>query len=277
MSAAKMTHADRKAVRVEAKDKKEKFGLKTDKQLTTSKYVFYMTPELEAIADKPTVAALLSGIETCYKKFGPAPWFYAEFLRDGTPGKWDPYLNASGLATLFSAKAGDAVGPRLQQFVEHKDFVHQVNHVVAGDDEEFKRVVANIKALTSEQFMFIVNHALKLTGGVAVPVFYYKVETEFGNESTYVSPTRYLDHPKNLPEAQFKLANGLTTNRPWAVRPEHLEAYAVLEAEYLAKKAAKEKEDKEKYEKFGEPHHNEPGFAEAFMAKLALEKAAKGV
>jgi hypothetical protein len=176
------------------------------------------------------------------------------------------------------AKSGDAVGPRLQQFVEHKDFVHQVNHVVAGDDEEFKRVVANIKALTSKQFMFILNNALKLTAGVAVPVFYYKMEeTEYGGENTYVSPTRYLDHAKNLPEAQFKLANGLTTNRPWAVRPEHLEAYAVLEAEYLEKKAAKEKEDEEMYEKFGEPHHNEPGFAEAFMAKLALEKAAKGV
>jgi hypothetical protein len=270
-------YADRRAARVQVAKSNEKFGLKTDKQLTTSKYTYYLTPELEAIVDKTTLAALLSTVEVCYKKFGPAPNSYAEFPRDGQPGVVDKYINVSGLATMFKANAGNPVPSRLEEFMGHKQVKHMVNHVVNADDVEFERVVENIKALTSKQFLFIINNALKVTAGVAVPVFYFKEENDQGNVTVFVSPTRSLDHPDWLPEAQFRLANGLTKNRPWAVRPEHLEAYAVLEAEYLAKKAAKEKEDKEKYEKFGEPHHNEPGFAEAFMAKLALEKAAKGV
>lgn len=270
MSAAtKTTHAERKAIRVEAQSKKEKFGVKTETQLKTSKYMYYMTPELEAIVDKTTLAALLFGIETCYKQRGPAPGYYAEFLRDGVPGKWDGHLNATGLAWQFPAKPGDPVKPSLQAFVEHKDFVKNVNHVVAGDDEEFKRVVSNIIALTSEQFMFIVNNALKLTGGVAVPVFYYKEVNQFNFDWIYISPTRYLDHPKNLPEAQYKLANGLTKNRPWTVRPEHQAAYAVLEAEWQAERLCKKLAVDEMCAKRGEP---EPGYMVALLAELALKK-----
>ena len=233
------------------------------------KYSYYLTPELEEIVDYRTYNVVLSGIETCFTGNGPASNLKVNIARDGKTSRKDSYLNASGLAALFPAKAGDPENPKLKKFVEHKEFLHQVSRVVRLPDrngamvedyqEEFHRIMKNIKALTSEQFLFIVNNALKLTAGVAVPVYYYKVVEDGG---VLISPTRYLDHCKNLPEAQFKLANGLTTNRWWCVRPEHLKAYAVLEKEYDMAKAldADEKLD-------------EPDFAVSFMAKLALERA----
>ena len=272
MSAAKMTPA--KAAKLANLQEMQKFGVKSAEQLKSSKYIYYMTAELEAILDKTTLSALMFGIEACYHKYGPAPWFYAELPRDGVKAKYDHYLHASGMATLFPAQPGGAPSSRLEEFVKHKDFVHNVNHVVGGDEQEFERVIKAIMALSSTQFRYIINNVEKLSGdsGVAVPALYYKVVTEFDNEIVFISPTRYLDHPANLPEAQYKLANGLTANRPWTVRPEHREAYAVLEAEWEAKRVKKQQEEDALYAKLGEPERNEPEALERLMAAAALNK-----
>ena len=235
-------------------------------------YSYYLTSELEDIVCFRAYSALLSGVETCFMGSGPASKWKVNIPRREGSSHVDSYLNVSGLAALFPAKAGDPENPKIKKFVEHNEFLRQVSRVVRLPDrngamvedyqEEFHRIMKNIKALTSEQFMLIVNNALKLTAGVAVPVYYYKVGED---GSVLVSPTRYLDYPKNLPEAQFKLANGLTNNRWWGVRQEHLEAYAVLEAEYEAAKALDADEKLEKLDG--------PDFAELFMAKLALENA----
>ncbi len=76
-----------------------------------------MTRKLEAIVDERTLKVVLSGIETCFKGSGPASWLKVNIVRDDMPLKKDSYLNASGLAALFPAKAGDPANPKLKKFV----------------------------------------------------------------------------------------------------------------------------------------------------------------
>ena len=268
MSRAKPTHAALKAVRVEAKNNLKKFGAKSDKSLTTAKYVYYLTDNMKALIDEKTLAALIFGIEACYKEFGPLDWLYKLIQRDGaSAGVFDHCINATGLAEYFPVRAGGPPSTELLKFVQHKDFKHNVNHIVRGDQLEFERVVSAITKLSSAQLMFVLDNAEKLTAGVAVPVFYYKVE----NGAVYISPTRFLDHPKNVAEAQYKLANGLTKNRPWYVRFEHREVYAILEAEWEADKRKKQQEEDELYAKYGEPERNEPEALAQLLAAVAFK------
>lgn len=246
-----LTYAEKKALKQEAYDEKKKFGFKAPKHLRSAKYVYYMPSDIEAIiGDAKTLSALLFGIEVCFKEFGPAPSLCKVFERDGNPGVDDFYINATGLGALFPSKVGEAPGSSLLKFVQHKDFRHNVYHVVEGDKDEFDRVMAKITSLTGEQFMYIINNARKFAGrtGVAVPVFYYKVVSEFDNRNLFISLTRYLDWDTNVVEAQYKLAHGLTYNRPWSVLPEHQEAYALIVPKWEAWRRARELQAKQEEE-----------------------------
>lgn len=258
-----------------------------DKHLTTAKYVFYMTDAMKEIVDHETLAALVFGIEACYKKYGPAPSLYTEFQRDGDYYKKDAYINATALSTYFSVKAGQPPSPMLTAFTEHKDFRHNVNHIVGGDQGKYAEVVAKIRALTTSQFMFIVDHAEKFAGdtGVPVPVYYYKKEGDYDYMTVYISPTRFLDQPINVPEAQFKLVKGLTENYSWTIRPEHRPAFEALVPMWLAKwegkdegqRAAFARALKKKWEELGDKHYDAESFAydDGARALLALRVEAE--
>jgi hypothetical protein len=128
-------------------------------------------------------------------------------------------------------------GEHLDKIMSRKSFRHASNHAVTGDDDAFQQAIEEIKTFTPKQVSAIFKHVRKMTAGVAVPVFYYRKE----GKELFISHARYLDHAQNLPEAQYKLENGLTTNRLWSVLPEHQAAFDALKRKWEAKKLKEEK------------------------------------
>lgn len=273
---AKQTHAERKAVRQEHGDKKKMFGTeKSQKQMTTANYQFVLPKELECQPgiDTLTVSLTAQLIETCYKQYGPAPWLYRELPRDDMPGKFSPYVNATGFAQLFVEPVETKSTKKITDFLEKAEPRHVLRHVAGEDDVLFAGIVKSITSLTPDQVLLIINNAWKLSGttGIAVPAFYYTVV----EQDLLVSPTRYLDHEKNIPEAQFKLENGLTKNRPWTVWPEHMEAYGRLKADMEAEKARKKAEADQRFAEMGEDHGTDEELAEKLAAARALMQGKK--
>ena len=239
----------RQAIRAEQKELKAKLGApKTEKQKTTANYKYVVPDYLGGLyanygVDSTTVSVVAQLVEIGYKRFGPAADLCTEFQRDGTPGKFDAYVNLTHFTRFFEESV--TKGKRIVGFLETSEARHVIYGVTGLDDEKYAEMVKAISELPPWLVFMIVDNAWKLSGAsqVAVPAFYFKEVTEFGRTDVYVSPTRYLDHPANIVEAQRKLAAGETKNRSWTVWPEHMVEYdqlKQLEAEKKARLAAEE-------------------------------------
>lgn len=264
---AKQTYIP-KAERVQAHETLKKFGAeKTKKAATTANYKFVLPKELEGQPgiDEVIVSGLVQVIETGFKEFSPMAGLYC---------KRHPhvYVDATGFSNLFVDKIDHPpLCKEIGTVLQHKHSRHILNHLALASGRDAMELYHAIHNLTPEQVMLIINNAWKFSGetGIAVPVFYYLEEGEGGYARLLVNFTRYLDFEENIEEAQYKLANGLTKNRAWAVWPEHMEAYESLKAAVAAKKAQKKAEADKRFAEMGEDHGTDEEIAE----KIALARA----
>jgi len=267
---AKQTREERKA----QYEQRAKFGApRTPKQLTTANYKYVVPDYLGGLyasygVDSTTVSVVAQLVEIGYKEFGPIWHYYKEFPRASMPGKNDAYVNLTRFTELFQEPE------EINNFLESREARHVINHVTK-DDDKTKEMIKHISNLPSWLVFMVVDNAWKLSGTsqIAVPAFYFK---EF-EAQMYVSPTRYLDHPENIEEAQRRLAAGESKNRSWAVWPEHMDEYNLLKEQEAVKKARKEAqkeaEARARYLQYGE-HDLSEEEVEAEMAALQAELAA---
>lgn len=282
---AKQTFADRKEQNTKMYEEKRNHGIpKTGKFATTRNYEFVLPKELEGVPgiSSITVKALTMIIESGFKEFqyGPLKQLFCQRLRGDELGTKDPYINVTGFSKLFVDIEEIPFVRKITWAMRQPEARHDLNDLAVKSGKMYQDLEDEIAMLTPETVLLIINNAWKFSGktGIAVPVFYYLAE----DDQLLVNQTRYLDHADNIPEAQFKLENGLTKNRPWAVWPEHMEAYERLKAEVAAKKAEKEAEKARKkaeadqrFAEMGEDHGTDEELAEKLAAARALMQGKK--
>lgn len=271
---AKQTREERKA----QYEQRAKFGApKTPEQLTTANYKFVVPDYLGGLyasygVDSTTVSVVAQLVEVGYKLNGPIWDFCREFWRDSMCDKSDAYINLTRFTELFQERPNKT--KKIDRVLESSAARHVINRIT-NDDDKTKEMIKHISNLPSWLVFMVVDNAWKLSGTsqIAVPAFYFK---EF-EAQMYVSPTRYLDHPENIEEAQRRLAAGESKNRSWTVWPEHMDEYNLLKEQEAVKKARKEAqkeaEARVRYLQYGE-HDLSEEEVEVEMAALQAELAA---